>query len=124
MCKLTDRRGLAHAVHADNEDHCGAVVRHKRPRRPDLIRNDPCKRGLCLGTIRDLSFLYIGAELSQKLFGRIHAHIGKDHPLLQLLKKLLVHPLFRGEQRSEHIAAGLLQTRFQLFKNALLLFHL
>ena len=82
--ELADRRRLARAVDADDEDHARAVVDGQRPRLAEQRLDLAGERGLEVVEIAPL------AQPLDELHRRRHAHVCADQRLLERLPRVVV----------------------------------
>ena len=98
VCQLADGSGLPHPVDPDHQDHRGLAgqVQARLSHGKHLHQNLP-QAGLHLLRVLELALLHPAAQLLHRLHGGVHAHVGEDQGLFQLLEKLLVHGKKAGE---------------------------
>ena len=117
VCELSDRRRLAHAIHADDENDgrlCGKIERcraHVHHALEHLAKSE-----LCLLDGLDVPLAHDDSELLHGLLGRLHAEVGQNQALFQIVVKFVVQ--LGGRKDARNGARRLAQSLLQFFKKS------
>ena len=121
MRQLGDRRRLAHAIHANDEDDVGdaaledldAAVADRLLQQADHVGAQDLLR---LGGLPHAALADLRAQLVHQLVGRVGADVGTDQQRLEIIEEILIDlaALEEFDHLLEDAAPRLLQALFQL----------